>query len=226
MNNNKKSTNLGFGGGVIGVIGGVLCYVGRHMNYDIERQLSSVFNSGSRDETGDILFFIGVALIIIGIIMIAVNIFQYYQPNQVSTGSASEKSKEEKNKDEVWNGWICKKCGRRNYNYVGTCGCGVTKEENTKLEKSSVETKKIVSCPICATKVEFGIFTCCPNCNQRIDWSKISEEESKENKEKVISTQHNTNEETNVRFCTNCGAKLVDGNNFCGSCGVKINKEG
>ena len=31
------------------------------------------------------------------------------------------------------NEWKCKSCGRINHNYVGTCGCGMTKDENEKM---------------------------------------------------------------------------------------------
>lgn len=31
------------------------------------------------------------------------------------------------------NEWKCKSCGRINQNYVGSCGCGMTKDENEKM---------------------------------------------------------------------------------------------
>ena len=250
MANNEKSAALGAGGAIIGIIGGILCFVGKHMDRDLERQFSSVWNTGSRDETGDIFFFIGVALVIIGVLMIVVNIFQYYQPSTSADNSTNQnsdeivsdfwdcpkcgainskyrrfcdcgESKPVDNKktiinNDIGNSWRCYKCGKVNLNYVGTCGCGVTKEENNKRNIFSEESE-IVVCPICAARVELGMFTC-PNCNQRIDWSKIASEKTKE----VINVQHKTNEEQRKNFCTKCGAKLVVGNIFCGSCGVKI----
>lgn len=255
MADNNKSTNLGFGGGVIGVAGGVMCYIGKHMNSDMERQLTSYWNTGNKDGTGDILFYIGVALIIIGLIMIVVNIVQYYQPSE-NTGSVnSEENNENENrpmyckkcdspisfgniycpvcnekidwslyneikksvKEKTNNNWKCKNCGRINYNYVGTCGCGVTKEENNRIQ-TSYEAESDKYCPICNTRIEFGMFAC-PNCKNRIDWSKILDEKTVN---RIIETKHDSTEENNQRFCTNCGEKIIAGNKFCGSCGAKI----
>ena len=108
MANNEKSAALGAGGAIIGIIGGILCFVGKHMDRDLERQFSSVWNTGSRDETGDIFFFIGVALVIIGVLMIVVNIFQYYQPSTSADNSTNQ------NSDEIVSDfWDCPKCGCR-----------------------------------------------------------------------------------------------------------------
>lgn len=73
-----KKYIFGICGFIIGLTGGTLCFIGNQINNDIKRQLSSYITNGNADSTGDILFYIGIALAIIGVLMIIINIFQYF----------------------------------------------------------------------------------------------------------------------------------------------------
>ncbi len=76
--NGIKKYIIGIVGVVLGIAGGILCFAGNKINNDVERQFSSVISSGSKDATGDLMLFGGIALVIIAVLLIIINIFQYY----------------------------------------------------------------------------------------------------------------------------------------------------
>lgn len=178
MADNKKSTNLGLGGAVIGITGGILCYVGKQMDNNLKEQIPSILRTGSKDGTGEALFYIGIGLVIIGVIMIVINIIQYYQPDSRGINNDSNNSE-------------------ASYKYV---------------------------CSKCKTTIKKGMQVC-PNCGKELNWSRLTESqamlaETDKSQQRVSTNPDNT---APKQFCTNCGAKLVEGNKFCGCCGAKVN---
>ena len=73
---------IGIIGVIVGITGGVLCFIGNHMNNDTERQLKAYLSEGNKDATGDLLFYGGIGLVIIAVLLILINIFQYYTLNK------------------------------------------------------------------------------------------------------------------------------------------------
>ncbi len=77
-----KKYVFGIIGVIVGITGGVLCFIGNHMNNDTERQLKAYLSEGNKDATGDLLFYGGIGLVIIAVLLILINIFQYYTLNK------------------------------------------------------------------------------------------------------------------------------------------------
>ncbi len=84
LKNNPESLSgikkyvFGIVGIVLGVTGGILCFVGQQINDDIKRQLVSYIESGTKDATGDLLFYSGIVLVIIAVLLILINIFRFF----------------------------------------------------------------------------------------------------------------------------------------------------
>ncbi len=139
-------------------------------------------------------------------------------------------------------GWICCKCKKANYSYVGSCACGMTRDESEKKEKE--EQEKAIS-----------------EMNERIAKSRETDGNETENKEEkevlpksVLEASTIENEEKiweclschtvndehaksckncgqikamgykNIKalYCPNCGALLDASSKFCYKCGQKI----
>lgn len=66
---------------------------------------------------------------------------------------------------DVANGeWQCKKCGRVNSDYVGTCSCGNTKAENEEIGVDNTSSQRF--CENCGTEIsKDAVF--CPNCGTK-----------------------------------------------------------
>lgn len=77
-----KKYLFGIIGIVAGVTGGILCYAGTRINDDVERQLKAYLSNGAKEATGDLLFYSGIGLVIIAVLLILINIFQYFMINK------------------------------------------------------------------------------------------------------------------------------------------------
>lgn len=76
--NGIKKYAFGIVGVICGITGGILCFAGQQINDDIKRQVVSYLESGTKDATGDLLFYGEIALIIIAVLLILINIFQVF----------------------------------------------------------------------------------------------------------------------------------------------------
>lgn len=110
--------------------------MGKQVDSDVKTQFSSYWNTGNKDEAGDILLYIGIAMIIIGLIMI-VNIFRYYKPSENSDVNTNEKPSDIKDNadintkqisEEENNQRLCTNCGEKiiaGNKFCGSCGAKI-----------------------------------------------------------------------------------------------------
>ena len=79
-------------------------------------------------------FFLGA----IGVVIVACRPDNRKFVNDTSFQQSAGKEKERLSHGD----WKCHNCGRINANYVGTCGCGLTKSENEAIISKEIEDEK------------------------------------------------------------------------------------
>lgn len=74
----------------------------------------------------------GFWLGLIGLIVVACKSKQCRSDDYYATSSFLSAVAQEESEEQMLSngGWKCKKCGRVNTGYTGTCSCGMTKEES------------------------------------------------------------------------------------------------
>lgn len=72
---------LGIIGFVLAFFGGFLCYEGDLLIKNYEHQLVSYIEKGERSYDGEIKLFLGLALVVIGIVLMLINFGRYWNEN-------------------------------------------------------------------------------------------------------------------------------------------------
>ena len=77
---------------ILAVAGACLWFGGTQVNSDIERQWSSYWDTGRKDATGDMMIFLGVALVVVGVILFIYGLYKNSK-NPAETNPVDEKMK-------------------------------------------------------------------------------------------------------------------------------------
>ncbi|MBR1731767.1 MAG: zinc ribbon domain-containing protein [Ruminococcus sp.] len=158
------------GGIVVGVIGAVLWFVGVQINADHSTQnwAASWSASVSRDATGDILIFIGVAFVIIGIIILIAGLVREYGVNTKVESNNADTAEDGEDSD-----LYCPICG--NDIAFGDMTCSSCRNpinwkdvvENKKRTEGVVETEKEY-CTNCGAEIT-GAGKFCAKCGMKVE---------------------------------------------------------
>ena len=189
------------GGIFLGIVGAILWFAGIKVDSDIKRQWSSYWDSGNKDMTGDIMIFIGVACVIIGLILVVYGLYKHNHPK-------NEKDNE-KSAEESPIPLCCPDCGSTID--LGDMICGnCLKAINWKDVIAEKKRKEELN------KYETPIDVVASMINKQ-----NNSETDNPKQEKSVSEEVNIHEYKN-KFCTNCGATISGAGKFCASCGMKI----
>lgn len=167
------------------------------------------------------------------------------------TKSKFEMEKEQREREFILKkgGWICHNCKKANYSYIGSCSCGMTRDESERLEKddrdkaiSEMRERVAKSKEMSALKAQ-SEFNEEETFDREIKAGSVLEASvlKKENKTWECLACHTVNDEDaqsckncgqikamgykNVKmiYCPSCGTALDGGSKFCYKCGTKIN---
>ncbi len=170
-------------------------------------------------------------------------------PQEPKTKHELEKEQSEKEFILKKGGWICYNCKKANYSYVGSCSCGLTRDESEKKVKED-EDKAISEMNERLAKSKEKALLDAQNesgedeaaydkefkAGSVLEASTLKEE----NKTWECLSCHTINDENSksckncgqikamgyknikVLYCSNCGTKLDASSKFCYKCGTKV----
>ncbi len=76
-----KNWLIGIIGLGVSVLGGYFCYDGDRIIHDYSQQLISYIKEGERSYNGEIELFLGLALVVIGVILMLISFGKYWNEN-------------------------------------------------------------------------------------------------------------------------------------------------
>ena len=145
-----------------------------------KKHLYKWYIEDNRDEF-NFWIFVGIALVIAGLLLIIIGLYNGFKECENNTEKSDENSFTPQNSVPIQevtddtNYWKCPKCGKFNYYYVGSCGCGAerkniyktTTEESVANQSEKEDTEHINFCTNCGAKVTGGA-NFCKNCGKKI----------------------------------------------------------
>lgn len=187
--------------GIIFIIGGTISLIfGSSLNNSYEARWNSFWESG-RSNPGEAFVTLGTIAIVLGFILLIAGIIVKIVKSNKSAYSASPQGRTEyldylkgqglitdNDLSNCPGGWQCPNCGRINSNYVGTCGCGMSKAEAQGTTQTSQQSE-----PHLLSKQPSALT--------------LEQTEIVSDTEKKYCTQCGTELKTNAIFCSKCGTK-------------------
>ncbi len=144
---------IGKAGGVSSIIGFIMLllgismiFIGNDQNNDMERKISSLFESG-KTNPGDLVLYSGMILVVIGVVLFIVGFVLKSQkkrmynmpnlsPNQMNSNTPNIKnnyaSDTNTSQNPIQNYWTCFNCRRKNPDSIIYCQCGMSQMESYK----------------------------------------------------------------------------------------------
>ena len=182
---------------VLTIFGIIMALIGNGMNNNMDMQFESFFESGQVNP-GDVFIYLGIGLVVLGIIFVIIGIAGRAQKNNIPPWAAYGSTA----------GTQMFKCCRCGYKGLYSRSCPVCKSKQTMLPYNGNTVSSghsegqsgvsAVKCHSCGSTIASGS-KFCSKCGSAV-----------------------VNGENDGHKCAKCGAAVKDGAAFCANCGNKL----